>query len=83
MTAIVVDPALANSSSLPWVEKFRPKELKDLVSHEDIISTIKRFMDQQKLPHMLFYGPAGTGLISVKARKDFNISCLCETSLWT
>ena len=47
--------------SLPWVEKFRPKELDDLVSHEDIINTIKRFMDQKKLPHMLFYGPAGTG----------------------
>jgi replication factor C subunit 3/5 len=48
-------------NSLPWVEKFRPKDLNDLVSHQDIISTIKRFMDQQKLPHLLFYGPAGTG----------------------
>ncbi len=51
----------AASDSLPWVEKFRPKELNDLVSHEDIINTIKRFMDQKKLPHLLFYGPAGTG----------------------
>jgi hypothetical protein len=48
-------------NSLPWVEKFRPQDLNDLVSHQDIISTIKRFMDQQKLPHLLFYGPAGTG----------------------
>lgn len=48
-------------NSLPWVEKFRPQDLNDLVSHQDIISTIKRFMDQQKLPHLLFYGPPGTG----------------------
>jgi replication-associated recombination protein RarA len=50
-----------SKDNLPWVEKYRPKELNDLVSHQDIISTIKRFMDQKKLPHLLFYGPAGTG----------------------
>jgi replication factor C subunit 3/5 len=50
--------------SLPWVEKYRPADLDDLVSHKDIITTIKRFMDQDKLPHLLFYGPPGTGIIN-------------------
>ena len=27
------------ASNLPWVEKYRPKQLEDLISHEDIIST--------------------------------------------
>jgi len=26
-------------TSLPWVEKYRPEGLKDVIAHEDIIST--------------------------------------------
>jgi len=29
------------SMNLPWVEKYRPKQLDDLISHQDIISTSK------------------------------------------
>ncbi|EPZ33155.1 P-loop containing nucleoside triphosphate hydrolase protein [Rozella allomycis CSF55] len=47
--------------SLPWVEKYRPADLSELASHKDIISTISRFIDENRLPHMLFYGPPGTG----------------------
>jgi len=36
----------------------------ELVSHEDIISTITRLIDSGKLPHLLLYGPAGTGKTS-------------------
>jgi replication factor C subunit 3/5 len=49
---------------LPLVEKYRPADLDELVSHKDIITTIKRFIDQDKLPHLLFYGPPGTGKTS-------------------
>ncbi|KAI9349881.1 putative RFC3-DNA replication factor C, 40 kDa subunit [Zopfochytrium polystomum] len=49
---------------LPWVEKYRPTHLEELISHTDIISTITRFMDQNTLPHLLFYGPPGTGKTS-------------------
>lgn len=28
-------------SNLPWVEKYRPATLDDLISHEEIISTSK------------------------------------------
>ncbi|KAK3879545.1 hypothetical protein Pcinc_015881 [Petrolisthes cinctipes] len=50
--------------NLPWVEKYRPETLQDLISHEDIISTIERFIDEDHLPHLLFYGPPGTGKTS-------------------
>ncbi|KAJ1538553.1 hypothetical protein HK405_013723, partial [Cladochytrium tenue] len=50
--------------TLPWVEKYRPSELDELISHKDIISTITRFIDENKLPHLLFYGPPGTGKTS-------------------
>uniref|UniRef100_A0A1A8FFD6 Activator 1 subunit 5 n=1 Tax=Nothobranchius korthausae TaxID=1143690 RepID=A0A1A8FFD6_9TELE len=52
------------SRNLPWVEKYRPQTLDDLISHKDILSTIQRFISEDKLPHLLFYGPPGTGKTS-------------------
>jgi len=49
---------------LPWVEKYRPASLGDLVAHEDIIRTIERMMERKQLPHMLLHGPPGTGKTS-------------------
>lgn len=57
-------PVLQDENNLPWVEKYRPKSLEDLISHKDIISTIQRFIKEDKLPHLLFYGPPGTGKTS-------------------
>lgn len=51
-------------ANLPWVEKYRPKKLEDLVSHEDIIKTIRKFIQEDQVPHLLFYGPPGTGKTS-------------------
>jgi len=49
---------------LPWVEKYRPKRLEDLVAHEDIIQIITKLIDSENLPHLLLYGPPGTGKTS-------------------
>ncbi|TFK29692.1 DNA replication factor [Coprinopsis marcescibilis] len=51
-------------NNLPWVEKYRPVTLDDVVSHQDITSTIERFIEKNRLPHLLFYGPPGTGKTS-------------------
>ncbi|KAG0264280.1 Subunit of heteropentameric Replication factor C (RF-C), partial [Mortierella polycephala] len=59
-----VEPSNATDETLPWVEKYRPVTLDDLVSHKDITSTIERFIDENRLPHMLLYGPPGTGKTS-------------------
>ncbi|CAE7275991.1 RFC5 [Symbiodinium natans] len=49
---------------LPWVEKYRPASLDQLVAHEDIIRMIERMMAKKTLPHMLLHGPPGTGKTS-------------------
>jgi len=49
---------------LPWVEKYRPQRLEDLVAHQDIISIIQNLIDNDNLPHLLLYGPPGTGKTS-------------------
>ncbi|KAF9015966.1 P-loop containing nucleoside triphosphate hydrolase protein [Hymenopellis radicata] len=50
--------------NLPWVEKYRPVTLDDVVSHKDITATIEKFIEKNRLPHLLFYGPPGTGKTS-------------------
>ncbi|THV02470.1 P-loop containing nucleoside triphosphate hydrolase protein [Dendrothele bispora CBS 962.96] len=50
--------------TLPWVEKYRPVTLDDVVSHKDITTTIEKFIEKNRLPHLLFYGPPGTGKTS-------------------
>jgi len=58
------EPTANNELQLPWVEKYRPKRLEDLVAHKDIISIITKLIDANNLPHLLFYGPPGTGKTS-------------------
>uniref|UniRef100_A0A0K0F7K2 Probable replication factor C subunit 5 (inferred by orthology to a C. elegans protein) n=1 Tax=Strongyloides venezuelensis TaxID=75913 RepID=A0A0K0F7K2_STRVS len=52
------------NKNLPWVEKYRPDTLDDLVSHKEIVNTLTKLIDDKKLPHLLFYGPPGTGKTS-------------------
>jgi len=58
------DAQSAAGQNLPWVEKYRPEGLQDVIAHEDIISTVSRLIDENQLPHLLFYGPPGTGKTS-------------------
>lgn len=53
-----------NSKSLMWIEKYRPKGLEDLLSHQEIITTLKTLIANNRLPHLLFCGPPGTGKTS-------------------
>lgn len=52
------------NTHLPFVERFRPKKLDDVISHQDIIITLKNFISQHNIPHLMFYGPSGTGKTS-------------------
>jgi len=50
--------------SLPWIEKYRPTTLDNIVSHENIICSLNMFIKRKCLPHLLFYGPPGCGKTS-------------------
>jgi replication factor C subunit 3/5 len=49
---------------LPWVERFRPQKLDDVISHEINISTLKKLIKKNNMPHLLLSGPPGTGKTS-------------------
>jgi replication factor C subunit 3/5 len=46
---------------LPWTEKYRPSIIEDIRSHDNIMMTLNKFIETDSLPHLLFYGPSGTG----------------------
>lgn len=50
---------------LPWVEKFRPQELEEIISNKAIVDTLKDYVKKEYLPHLLICGPSGTGKTSV------------------
>jgi len=50
--------------TLPWVEKYRPSKLSDIVHHPNIIYSLRKLLKKGNLPHMLFYGASGTGKTS-------------------
>ena len=53
-----------SESFLPWVEKYRPKNINEIISHDQNIETIKKLLLGESLPHLLFYGSPGTGKTS-------------------
>jgi replication-associated recombination protein RarA len=65
-------------NTLPWVEKYRPKSLGDLIAHEEIIQILNKLIDSNKLPHLLFYGPPGTGTHTAQRTTCVSKVCLIE-----
>jgi replication factor C subunit 3/5 len=50
---------------LPWVEKYRPQKIDEIISHDQNIETIKKMLEGSSLPHLLFHGTPGTGKTSL------------------
>lgn len=44
-----------------WTEKYRPKQLDQIVGQREIIERLKAIVKNRNIPHFLFTGPAGTG----------------------
>ncbi|MFX1554659.1 MAG: replication factor C small subunit, partial [Promethearchaeota archaeon] len=45
----------------PWVEKYRPRVLNEVINQNGIIKRLKQFVKDKSMPHLIFAGPAGTG----------------------
>lgn len=56
---------MTTNSNIPWTEKYRPKTLNDIIDHNKKITTLRSLIDSNQLPHLLFYGPPGSGKTSM------------------
>ena len=52
-------------SEFLWVEKYRPKKIRDCILPEDTKKTFSEFLKQKQIPNLLLSGTAGTGKTTV------------------
>lgn len=52
------------SNYLPWIEKYRPQKLDNIISNEQNLIILKNMLKGESLPHLLFHGTSGTGKTS-------------------
>jgi replication factor C small subunit len=60
-----------------WVEKYRPSKLDDYVGNEHLKSKVAGYIESEDVPHLLFFGKAGTGKTTLAKLIVKSIDCDC------
>jgi replication factor C small subunit len=58
-----------------WVEKYRPSTLEGYVGNDVLKAKLEQYIKTQDIPHLLFYGTAGTGKTTAAKILIKNIDC--------
>ena len=66
---------MANSENSLLVEKYRPSTLENYVGNENIKKSIAKYLDQNDIQNLIFYGPAGTGKTTLAKIIVKNLDC--------
>lgn len=58
-----------------WVEKYRPRKVKDVILPEELKSMFQEFVDQKNIPNLLLSGGSGTGKTSISKAMLEELEC--------
>jgi len=50
-----------SSFELPWIEKYRPQQIQDIVGNEETLSRLQVITEEGNMPNLIIAGPPGTG----------------------
>ena len=64
-----------NSKNTLWVESYRPDTLEGYIGNDIIVGKMKTYIEGGDIPHLLFYGRAGTGKTTLAKIIINNIDC--------
>ena len=64
-----------NTENTLWVEKYRPSTLENYIGNDTLKAKLTQYIDTQDIPHLLFYGTAGTGKTTAAKILVKNIDC--------
>ena len=59
------------SNNLPFIEKYKPKKIEDLILNEIILRQLNDFINNKSIPNLIFCGNSGIG-------KSSTINCLIK-----
>jgi len=62
------------NASLPWVEKYRPTKIDEIVGNKDAVDRLAAMASTGNVPNLIFTGPPGIG-------KTTSVLCLAHTLL--
>jgi len=57
------------------VEKYRPSKLETYVGNENIKNVVSKYLEQNDIQNLIFYGPAGTGKTTLAKLITKNLDC--------
>ena len=66
------DGSTKKSYDIPWVEKYRPRSLEDVVGNEETLVRLRAIGEDGNMPNLILCGPPGTG----KVRFWFNVEMM-------
>ena len=58
------DGSTKKSYDIPWVEKYRPRSLEDVVGNEETLVRLRAIGEDGNMPNLILCGPPGTGKLS-------------------
>jgi len=58
-----------------WVERYRPQTMDKYIGNDAVKETFAQFIKKGDVPHILLFGPAGTGKTSLAKLLTKNINC--------
>ena len=66
---------MVNTENSLLVEKYRPSKLETYVGNENIKKSISKYLEQNDIQNLIFYGPAGTGKTTLAKLCVQNLDC--------